>query len=391
MEKHFKNEIKEITNDHCCLVLGCCHLAVDLLRFFTMYLKIVLISISALLLQHICGFIYQFCFKLTIYNHSPGPCKYIAGVENGSEDMHTLPNGLTFITSGFLVDYLVQGKNTNSMGRVLLYDMSKDSNQEIIELELENFHPQRFVPHGISAWQDDNGKVTVFVVNHLVKGDQIESFEYLPEKKALRHVTSFKDGSMRNVNDVVATSNKTFYFTNWSHYRNFIGRLLEMFLLLPWTHVYYHDGEVYRLVAEDLVMANGIAMSNDEKFIYVACTMTKDIKVFKRDTDNRLVFHQEFMLDSIVDNLSVDPEGNIWAGCHPRFLSVVSYMDNYTLGSPSQVLKLEVKNGLIKSMKEIYSNDGSMLSGSSSASFYRNHTLIGSMWEKLVICDVLYM
>ncbi|CAI9718207.1 serum paraoxonase/arylesterase 1-like [Octopus vulgaris] len=356
-----------------------------------MYLKIVLISISALLLQHICGFIYQFCFKLTIYNHSPGPCKYIAGVENGSEDMHTLPNGLTFITSGFLVDYLSQGKNTNSMGRILLYDMSKDSNQEIIELELENFHPQRFVPHGISAWQDDNGKVTVFVVNHLVKGDQIESFEYLPEKKALRHVTSFKDGSMRNVNDVVATSNRTFYFTNWSHYRNFIGKLLEMLLLLPWTHVYYHDGEVYRLVAEDLVMANGIAMSNDEKFIYVACSMTKDIKVFKRDMDNRLVFHQEFMLDTLVDNISVDPEGNIWAGCHPRFLSILSYMENFTLGSPSQVLKLEVENGLIKSMKEVFSNDGFMLSGSTSASFYRNQTLIGSMLEKLVICDVLYM
>ncbi|GAB1602468.1 serum paraoxonase/lactonase 3-like [Argonauta hians] len=355
-----------------------------------MYLKIVLISISALILQHIGSFIYQFGFKLRVYNHSPGPCKYVDGIAFGPEDVHTLPNGLTFI-SEFIVDYTINTKNQNHMGNIYLYDLSKDSNQKAIKLKFQNYKPQRFIPHGISAWQDDKGKVTLFVVNHLVKGDVIESFEYLPDQNALRHVSSYKDGSMRNLNDVVATSHKTFYFTNWSHYRSMMGRMLEMFLLLPWTTVYYHDGEGYQLVAEDLVMANGIAMSNDHKFVYVACTMTKDIKVFKRDTDNRLIFHQEYLVDSLIDNISVDAEGNVWAGCHPMLFAIWTHMDNPTTKAPSQVLKLETKAGLITSMKEVYSNDGSELNASTAASFYQNKTLIGSLSGKLLLCDVMYI
>lgn len=71
--------------------------------------------------------------------------------------------------------------------------------------------------------------------------------------------------SFISMNDVLATSNKTFYFTNWSHSKSLWGLFLEGFLLLPWTNVYYHDGEIYKLVAEDMVMANGLAMSADGK------------------------------------------------------------------------------------------------------------------------------
>ncbi|GAB1602467.1 serum paraoxonase/lactonase 3-like, partial [Argonauta hians] len=350
-----------------------------------MYLKIVLISISALILHHIGSFIYQFGFKLRVYNHSPGPCKYVDGIDHDPEDLHTLSNGLTFI-SEFVVEYADPTKYQHHMGHIYLYDLSKDSNQKAIKLEFQNYKPQRFIPHGISAWQDDKGKVTLFVVNHLhVEWDVIESFEYLPDQKALRHVSTYRDGSMRNLNDVVATSHKTFYFTNWSHFRSMMGYMLEMFLLLPWTTVYYHDGEGYQLVAEDLVMANGIAMSNDHKFVYVVCTMTKDIKVFKRDTDNRLIFHQKYLVDNLVDNISVDAEGNLWTGGHPMLFGL------FNNKAPSQVLKLETKAGLITSMKEVYSNDGSEQNGSTAASFYQNKTLIGSLTGKLLVCDVMYI
>lgn len=42
-------------------------------------------------------------------------------------------------------------------------------------------------------------------------------------------------------------------------------------------------------------------------------------------------------------------------------------------------------------MKEVYANDGTMLAASTVASFYKNQTLIGSLREKLLLCDVLYV
>lgn len=353
-----------------------------------MYLKIVLISLSALCVQHLYSVVSIFLFKGTVHNHSPGPCKYVLGVENGAEDVHTLSNGLTFISSGFKLD----NPDVPSMaGRILLYDMSNPDEKGAIDLELEGFDRAGFVPHGISAWEDKTGEITIFIVNHHKQKERIESFLYQPEKKSLRHLKTYKDGSMKNLNDVLATSNKTFYFTNWSNSRSFWPNTLETFLLLPWTNVYYHDGEIYRLVAEDLVMANGLAMSLDGKYVYVACSITKDLKVFRREADNSLTFHQEHFVDSFVDNPTVDKNGDVWIGCHPNFREIWTYMLNPVNKSPSQVIKLEMQDGLVKSMKEAYANDGTMLSASAVASFYNNRILIGSLWEKLLICDVVYV
>lgn len=353
-----------------------------------MYLKIVLLSLSALCMQHIFSLVSMFLFKGTIHNHSPGPCKYVPGVENGAEDLHTLPNGLTFISSGLTLD---TSDVPSVSGRILLYDMSRSGENGAIELEIENFDQREFVPHGISVWVDKTGEITIFVVNHHKQRERIESFQYRPEKKTLLHLKTYKDGSMRHMNDVLATSNKTFYFTNWSHSKSLWGLFLESFLLLPWTNVYYHDGEIYKLVAEDMVMANGLAMSADGKYVYVACTMTKDLKVFRRETDNSLTFHQEHLVDTLVDNPTVDENGDVWIGCHPKILPAWVYMLNPIYGAPSQVIKLEIQDGLVKSMKEVYANDGTMLAASTVASFYKNQTLIGSLREKLLLCDVLYV
>lgn len=66
------------------------------------------------------------------------------------------------------------------------------------------------------------------------------------------------------MNDVVATSDTSFYFTNWFFSPNFFLRYLDLFFL-NWGNVVYFDGSTYKVAAEGIGMANGIIMSSDEK------------------------------------------------------------------------------------------------------------------------------
>ena len=64
-----------------------------------------------------------------------------------------------------------------------------------------------------------------------------------------------------SLNDVVATGEYTFYFTNYNH----IKSQMEVYLQLYWGGIGYFDGQHAKVVVPGLFLPNGIAMSRDEK------------------------------------------------------------------------------------------------------------------------------
>jgi sugar lactone lactonase YvrE len=66
-----------------------------------------------------------------------------------------------------------------------------------------------------------------------------------------------------SVNDVLATGEDSFYFTNMASQRHPILNALELILLLPFGNVVYYDGDVYQSVVDGLTSPNGMAMSLD--------------------------------------------------------------------------------------------------------------------------------
>ncbi|KAL5006031.1 hypothetical protein ScPMuIL_017189 [Solemya velum] len=62
-----------------------------------MYVKIVVVSLAVILLQHVVRLLLLMDFGVTIFNHTPGPCKIVPGIDFGSEDMETMPDGLTLL------------------------------------------------------------------------------------------------------------------------------------------------------------------------------------------------------------------------------------------------------------------------------------------------------
>ncbi|XP_052816024.1 serum paraoxonase/arylesterase 2-like isoform X1 [Mya arenaria] len=362
-----------------------------------MYIQIVIVSISLLFLQHAIRIAYIMGYHVTVHNHTPGRCSVVPGVDHGAEDMETLADGRAFITSGFQwplssKHFKQLYKDQGRKGKVLLFDFNKPESG-VTELAMDpQFDGENFHPHGISVLQDpDSGKIFLFIVNHPEGKDTVEKFEFIQEKLALEHIETFSDSTFRVLNDVAATSENSFYVTNYVHSKSSSLSFIEIILLLPWGSVVYYDGANYNVVADSLVIPNGILLSKDKRYVYLANNFFASISIFERDEDDRLTILQEFPIHSYPDNLSLEPKtGNLLIGSIPVVYMMIKHMEAPDVDmAPSKVLYINMDNATtVGEITDLYTNDGRQISGCSSATIYDNKMLMGSVVDRLVYCDV---
>ncbi|XP_071101216.1 serum paraoxonase/arylesterase 2-like [Haliotis cracherodii] len=364
-----------------------------------MYIKIIVISLLVLLLQHCVKLYFQMDFNKHVFNHYPGPCQQVEGMGFGSEDIHMLPDGRTFITSGIrmagnapsLEKFYAQN---NIKGRIYLFNMKNPRKvvQEMTLTSTEDFDKDKLQPHGISAWEDKrSGRVFLFVVNHGHDGqEKVEKFLVSFEKVSLQHLKSYHgDSAFRNLNDLVATSEDSFYYTNFLYSESIVGKILESLSFMPWASVGYFDGMGYRIVADGIMMANGIQMSADGRHIYVTASTAHDLRIYERNDDNSLQLREIYPLYSTPDNVNVDPvTGHLYVALHPIYYVSIAHFTDPANRSPSQVLQIKLKDGSVSSVTELFVDDGNLISASTVATVYNKKMLIGSFLDKLVYCDV---
>lgn len=362
--------------------------------------KIVLISLLAITVQHVLRLAVLLGAFSHFYEHHPGPCKKVENIQPGSEDFYTLPDGLTFITSGFrqvhmgpkVGEYFRKNK---LKGRIYLFDFKKvdEGVKELKIVSTGKFNVDDFYPHGISVWEDKKaGRHVVFVVNHPHEppvADRIEKFIFDPDTLELKHHAYYSGEAIKVVNSVQPTGENSFYFTNYQYFTHPLAIMVETLNQLPWTEVVYFDGQSYTTVADGMASPNGIAMSLDGRFIYVAVCLGREMRVFRRNDNNSLTLQQIYPVHTVPDNVLVDQKtGDLYAGCHPIGLKIMHHLDNPDVVTPSQVLHFKVKEGNITSVQELFYDHGELISGSASGTVYDRKLLIGSIFDNLVTCDV---
>jgi arylesterase/paraoxonase len=176
---------------------------------------------------------------------------------------------------------------------------------------LEDFHP-----HGLDLRRLDNGTLRLFAVNHTKDGRHfIELIDITGE--GLVHVKSVGDPLIISPNDVVSVGPEQFYTTN-DKMRAQQGPMLfvllsKLFLPHELTTVVFWDGEKARVAASGFDNANGINASPDGKEIYVNEYVGKTFSVFARDESNELRLVEKIPLEFAADNISVSPDGRIFA------------------------------------------------------------------------------
>ena len=349
-----------------------------------MIYQVAAVVISAICIIHVYRFIFRKQYEKydVIYKHYPGPCKQLLGPDGGgSEDLTTLPDGLTFISSGLL---------PSKQGRILMFDFN-DRKEKLTELKIDrpisNFHP-----HGISVWQEPKSdSITLFIVNH---GDveSVEVVEYKRGSTVLKHIKTILTGG-RTFNDIVAVAKDKFYGTQYMEYTNtWLLAEIEQYAMLDLGKLWFYDGQELKLIASGFGFPNGINASPDLKYIYMATYSEKRILAFKRNDDNSLELIQKVFIDTGPDNIEVDPKtGDLWIGCHARSHQIETYSALGGKGlSASQVLKIKTKDGnLTSDITEIFLDDGHFCSGSATPSYYKGRMILGTVGTELIICDVL--
>ena len=301
-----------------------------------------------------------------IYNNMPGP-----------EDLDIdAENGLLFISSTDRWN-LRTGKQTND--GIYLLNLSKDT----MPYKLQTTFTGEFHPHGISFLKKDESDY-LFVINHNQQGSSVELFRF--SNDTLFHLVSFENDMMCCPNDLVAVDTDQFYVTNDHGYKEGIMRTMEDYLRLPKSYLLYFDGRSFSKVYEGLNYANGVNVSPNGKTIYVTETTGRKISVLDRDISTgelQLRFTKD--LETGLDNITVDSDGNLWIAAHPKLFDFVGHSKDPEKKSPSQVLKLTPNGEDDFRVTEVYLNDGEELSGSSTALNYNKQVFIGVVFENRLL------
>ncbi|XP_020855646.1 serum paraoxonase/lactonase 3 [Phascolarctos cinereus] len=324
--------------------------------------------------------------KITHLVHpaEPPSCRLIEGLENGSEDIDILPSGLAFISTGLNYEGMPCSA-PDKPGEIFLMDLN-EKEPRARALPIRNgFDVQSFNPHGISTFIDKDNVVYLYVVNHPQMKSTVEIFQF--EGDSLFYLKTITHELLSSVNDIVVLGPEQFYATNDHYFTNYFLRQLELYLDLQWTNViYYSPGEV-KEVANGLSFANGITVSPDRKYVYVAAVTSHSIHVMKRHDNWSLTQEKVLDLGILVDNLSVDPAtGDVWAGCHPHGMKLVMYDPADPPGS--EVLRIQNILSQKPNVTIVYANDGSVLQGSTVAAVYNQKMLVGTLFHRTLYCDL---
>lgn len=158
-------------------------------------------------------------------------------------------------------------------GGIFLLDMNSKS-PEPVRLTLEGFsqspgEPAEIYPHGMSHWVDERGAMFLYFINHRQTGDTVESFKYEPKERKLVYRKTFSDPLLLNLNDLVVVEMDMFYMTMDRYFTNSVLRMLETYLSLGLGCVLFHDGERVMAASERLKYPNGIAKSNDGRWVWL--------------------------------------------------------------------------------------------------------------------------
>lgn len=291
----------------------------------------------------------------------------------GAEDITiSSPDNFALISStnrGFL--------NSNTIDKGNLFYLELENDKFDITNLTSNFKKD-FAPHGISMYKIDSF-YKIIAVNHTIKGHSLEVFNLkgknLIFKKSLVHPL------IKSPNDVVFINDNQFYFTNDHKYTKGIGQLIEDYLGLSLSNIIYFDGENYREVATGIAYANGINFDPKRNLIFVASPRKFLIKVYKKELNGDLTFIEDVFCGTGVDNIEFDIEGNLLIGAHPNLLQFASYAKGNKETSPSEIIKINYRGKNDYTVKQLFLDDGKIMSGSTVAASYKDLILTGNVMD----------
>jgi arylesterase/paraoxonase len=311
-----------------------------------------------------------------------GHCVGIEGIAGPEDIVIHRASELAFISSH---NRRMEISDADQRGAIYLYDLK---NPAVDPINLTPDAGPDFKPAGLSFFETGANEGILFVVSRAneVPVDEArgEVILYQWSGKSLTQIKAVKVGI--SPNNVVATGPEQFYVTNDFAYAEGILADFQKILPLPVSEVGYFDGADFRIVAEGLGFANGIATSKEGDLIYVAETLSRQISVFDRDVKSgNLTLREEIELDASPDNINIDQNGHIWLAGHPQLLSLYGHRGDRAKLSPSFLVTLERGAANQYVVKDLMRDAGDLISGASVVAPIGDRFLVGAPYENKIL------
>ena len=316
----------------------------------------------------------------TIEPHFAGTCTPVPGLM-GPEDVTIHPvTGVAYV-SGY--DRRAAFAGGAAQGALYAYDLAAGAPR------LVNLTPSAgpdFAPHGISLLVGDDGRDSLYVINHAGGRNTIEVYDLAGSR--LVHRETLSDPLVRTPNDVAALGRGRIYVTNDHANTGGFARTLEDYGRRPISTVVHYDGEGWSVAASGIRYPNGVNASPDGRMLYVTSTTGGEVLRFAIDpASGALTERGAIAIDTGVDNIEVDAAGDLMIGAHPKLLTFVKHAGDPNVISPSQVVRVRAPGSDAPVVEEVFLSNGANLSGSSVGAVWRDRLLIGAVFGKhFLVC-----
>lgn len=260
-----------------------------------------------------------------------------------------------------------------------------------------DFHPLGLAFDGVH-------RLVVINIKHHNKA-AIEIFD-ASDKNNIAHVRTLENPEIYNPNSVHILQNEkyraqdgtpSFFFTRDHYSVSRIAKSVELFSMLPISHVMLYDARTDKVypVMGGFNIPNGLA--GDESTLFVAETGKLDVhryKIVQHDAEGtvKLEFVTKVSVDMLPDNLHYLPEtGDVIVAGHPKGLTFSKFAMSAPprrMQPPSQVDIWHTSN---QTVETVFADSGALYGGSSTAAIDPDHRklLITGLYEDgALICDV---
>jgi hypothetical protein len=332
-------------------------------------------------------------FMTPLTAHFDGSCQTLP-LQASAEDLRIDPaNGLVYLTYYDSVDARRSGRTpaSSGTGTIMLVDLNAAEPHVRAALVSE---PADFKPSGLSLYTKADGTKRLFVTSRDQLGKHsVEIFDQ-SATGAFAHVQTIRDAKLWSPTAIVAVGPSQFYVVNQLGFKRSFGGDWEIQtrdrLRGNQGSVVYYDGEQMKIVATDLGLPVGIAISADGHTVYVAQASRNIIQKFDRDPSNGALTPKDWIrIPGSPRNLTLDADGTLWVSSQPHGFPFSGWFDGTEDREPTQVFKVTPTADPDKQVQEIYLNDdGKELSdGSVAAPRGGGQFVLGSRTDhKLLMC-----
>lgn len=312
-----------------------------------------------------------------VFNHPLLGCKTFSNV-TGAEDMTTVDDGRTTLIS-------VHDRHDLSEKKVPagIYRYSGDSEPSLLMATEGN-------PHGITSYPTVWGSRVYVVMHRMGEDDSVDIFDWASGTQTLTFVKKIKFEGVRTLNAVVALSENQVFVSQDLQFEPGPLQEVEKALRLPLGKVWFLDSEDEKpfIVREDILYANGLAVSPDKKHLFVASTTGRSLIDFDLSFNDakrpELKWQREWPLKTAPDNLKWDND-RLLIGSHRKLITLLMHsFDARRFRAPSQLIAIKGLPEAVE-IEELHSTKSHGVEGVSVGVVSNDRIVMGGVWSEGIL------